>query len=219
MTDLLQEAVDSGYAAQLEAKARSAAENLLKGQQWEDWLVFGEYLAMGRNECMLRAGTNDPIGAKYNRAMNGWLTDRPWVCDIDKVSRSHAVWCWDNRDALAKLRDNMGSERQKKNHPTVMKRAYDAAQRASEKAAPKKEGTTSKAELEQQLMLLSDERDKWKQKAESADMLFDLKSDNVKVIVGVIASEVSMNKLRELANALKAEFERRSKIKNGKATS
>lgn len=215
MTDALQDAVDSGYEAQLEAKAQAAVLNLQKGQQWADWLVYGEYVAHGRNLCMLRAGSNEAIGSKYNRAMTGWLVEHAWVCDIDKVSRSHAVWCWDNREALEKLRENMGlTQRQGKNHPTVMKRAFDKAQRESEKPA-KPKATNSKAELEQQVTLLTDERDKWKQKAESADTLFDLKTDPVKMIVGVIAQGVSQNKLGELAKALKAEFDRRAKIKNG----
>lgn len=217
MTDALQTAVDSGYEAQIEAKAQAAVVNLQKGQQWSDWLAYGEYVAHGRNLCMVRAGTNEPIGAKYNRAMTGWLADHAWVCDIDKVSRNHAVWCFDNREALEKLRENMGlTQRQLKNHPTVMKRAHDKAQRESEKTA-KPKPTASKGELEQQVQLLTDERDKWKAKADAADMLFDLKADNVKTIVGVIASEVSMNKLRELSAALKAEYDRRSKIKNGSA--
>lgn len=215
MTDALQSAVDSGYEAQLEAKAQAAVSNLKQGQQWSDWLAYGEYVAHGRNECMLRAGTNEAVGAKYNRAMNDWLTQRPWVCDIDKVSRAHAVWCWDNREALVKLRENKGCDwSQKRNHPTVMKRAHDAAQRASEKTEVKKQ-TVSKAEVEQQLNLMTDDRDRWKKKAEQADMLFDLKADNVKTIVPIIANEVSVNKLGELAKALKAEFDRRSKIKNG----
>jgi hypothetical protein len=165
---------------------------------------------------MARAGTNDAVGAKYNRAMNGWLTERPWVCDIDKVSRSHAVFCWDNREAIEKLRDAMGSNRSKKNHPTVMRSHFLKEQRESEKPAPKK-ATASKADLEGQIAAMTDERDKWKQKAETADMLFDLKADKVSSIVGVIAQEVSQNKLGELAKALKAEFDRRSKIKNGGA--
>lgn len=217
MTDALQDGFDSAYQTQLEVKARDAVVNLAKGQQWEDWLTYGEYLASGRTACLLRAGTNEPVGLKYNRAMNEWLTERPWVCDVDKVSRSHAVWCFDHREELKKLRENIGvTQAQLKNHPTVMKRAYDKAQRESQKpAAPK--ATTSKADLEQQVTLLTDERDKWRKKAESADMLFDLKNDNVKTIVGIVAAEVSQNKLGELARALKAEFDRRSKIKNGGA--
>ena len=210
----VQAAVDSGYEAKLEAEAKAAVETILKSQDWAGWLKYGEYCASGRNACMLRAGTNEPVGMKYNKAMNAWLTDRPWVCDIDKVSRSHAVWCFDNREALEKLRDNMGSEKQKKNHPTVMKRAFERSQKESEKAPTKAKGP-SKAEIEQQLALMTDERDKWKKKAEQAN---DFEwSAPVKLIVGVAAQSISQNKLVELAKALKAEADRRAKIKNGGA--
>lgn len=212
----VERAMQQNYSAQKEAAAREAVATILKSKDWQAWLVFAEYCADGRNECMLKAGTNEPVGRKFAAAMNAWLADHAWVGDIDKVSRSHAVKCWELREQIEKLREIMGSnERQRKNHPTTMLRAYERSLRESEKA-PKK-ATVSKSDLEQQLALMSDERDKWRKKAESADMLFDLKGDPVKTIVPIIASEVSMNKLGELAKALKAEFDRRSKIKNGAA--
>ena len=205
---------DLGYEARIEAAAREAVGYILKGRDWESWMTYAEFCAHGRNLCMAVAGTNEPVGHKYAKAMNAWLADHPWVCDIDKVSRSHAIKCWDNRDAIEKLRGMLGAtERQKKNHPTIMLRAFERSQRDSEKAPAKPKVT--KAEIEAQLAHMTDERDKWKKKADQADMLFDLRSDNVKTIVGVIAQEVTQNKLGELAKALKAEFDRRAKIKNG----
>lgn len=40
---------------------------------WPDWLTVGRALIIGRTEALKAAGTNRPVGTRYNRAMGDWL--------------------------------------------------------------------------------------------------------------------------------------------------
>ena len=151
MTDATQEAFENEYEARIEREAEAAAKHLNEGQQWADWLAIGRLMVVGRNKAMLRGGTNEPIGAKYNKAFGEWLDARQWLRDIDKATRSHAMWCIDHLDELTRLRQNMGAtKRDNANHPTTMRRAWERMQKEGEKDpnAPKAETKAQKIERE-----------------------------------------------------------------------
>ena len=207
MTDT-QEKFDSEYEARIEREAEAAAKHLNDGQQWSDWLAIGRLMAIGRNKSMLRSGTNEPVGARYNKAFAEWLDAMQWLRVIDKATRSHAMWCVDHVDELERLRENMGqTKRESANHPTTMRRHWERAQREGEKdPAAKKEPRS--AALERELEAVSAERDKWRHKAEKDGSLFDLKQDSTKIIAQVIAQNMSPHRLRELMKALEAETAR-----------
>lgn len=203
-----QEGFDSSYEELKATEAAEAADRLKRGQSWDDWLKIGTFLNIGRNRAMLRAGTNEPIGARYVKAFSEWMGSYPWIGDIDKATRTHAMWCVDHLDELLRLRENMGlTQRLTANHPTTMRRRWEKAQKELDKPKAEKKEPKSAA-LERELEAVAAERDKWKHKAEKDGSLFDLKQDTVKIIAATIASNMSIYRLRELHKALDAEIAR-----------
>ena len=198
---------DSAYEEARAQEAADAADRLKRGQSWDDWLKIGTFLNIGRNKAMLRAGTNEPIGARYIKAFSEWMGSYAWIGDIDKATRTHSMWCVDHLDELAKLRENMGlTQRMTCNHPTTMRRRWDKAQKDGEKVAPAAGKKESRADvIQRELETVAAERDKWKHKAEKDGSLFDLKQDSTKIIASVIAQNMSPHRLRELMKALEAE--------------
>ena len=208
MTDATQDGFDSAFEELKAQEAADAADRLKRGQSWDDWLKIGTFLNIGRNKAMLRAGTNEPIGARYIKAFSEWMAVYPWIGDIDKATRIHAMWAVDHLDELLRLRENMGlTQRLTANHPTTMRRRWDKAQKELDKPKVEKKEPKSAA-LERELEAVAAERDKWKHKAEKDGSLFDLKQDTVKIIAATIASNMSIFRLRELHKALQAEIDR-----------
>ena len=212
MTDATQEGFDSSYEELKAQEAADAADRLKRGQSWDDWNKIGVFLNIGRNKAMLRAGTNEPIGARYIKAFSEWMAVYPWIGEIDKATRTHAMWCVDHGDELAKLRENMGlTQRLAANHPTTMRRKWDKANKETDKVPTEKKEPKSAA-LERELEAVAAERDKWRHKAEKDGSLFDLKNDSTKIIASVIVQNMSPHRLRELMKALEAENVRRKAV-------
>ena len=208
MSDATQDGFDSAFEELKAQEAADAADRLKRGQSWDDWLKIGTFLNIGRNKAMLRAGTNEPIGARYIKAFSEWMAVYPWIGDIDKATRIHAMWAVDHLDELLRLRENMGlTQRLTANHPTTMRRRWEKAQKELDKPKVEKKEPKSAA-LERELEAVAAERDKWKHKAEKDGSLFDLKQDTVKIIAATIASNMSIYRLRELHKALQAEIDR-----------
>jgi hypothetical protein len=110
--------------------AAEAAERIKRGQHWLDWMYIAEGLEVGRLKAMRRAGTNRPIGSGYNKAFGEWLDPRPWARDLDKPTRTHLFWCVDHRNEIERWRETLArNERARLNHPTAMKRRYEATHR------------------------------------------------------------------------------------------
>jgi hypothetical protein len=208
MTDAMQDTFDADYEAARAQEAADAATRLKRGQSWDDWLMIGIFLNIGRNKAMVRAGTNEPIGARYIKAFSEWMGSYAWIGDIDKATRTHAMWCVDHVDELVRLRENMGlTQRLTANHPTTMRRRWEKAQKELDKPPAAKKEPKSAA-LERELEAVAAERDKWKHKAEKDGSLFDLKQDSTKIIASVIVANMSPHRLRELHKALQAEIDR-----------
>lgn len=209
MTDATQEAFDSDYELARAQEAADAADRLKRGQSWDDWIKIGTFLNIGRNKSMLRAGTNEPIGARYIKAFSEWMGSYTWIGDIDKATRTHAMWCVDHLDELLRLRENMGlTQRLTANHPTTMRRRWEKAQKELDKPKTIEKKETRSAVLERELEAVAAERDKWRHKAEKDGSLFDLKQDSTKIIASVIVANMSPHRLRELHKALQAEIDR-----------
>ena len=206
MTDATQEGFDSAFEEARAQEAAEAADRLKRGQAWDDWVKIGVFLNIGRNKAMLRAGTNEPIGARYIKAFSEWMSVYAWIGDIDKATRVHAMWCIDHLEDCTRLRENMGlTQRLTCNHPTTMRRRWDKSQKEIDKPQ-----TTAKKEsradvIQRELEQVAADRDKWRHKAEKDGSLFDLKQDSTKIIASVIAQNMSPHRLRELMKALEAE--------------
>jgi hypothetical protein len=212
MTDATQEGFDSAFEELKAQEAADAADRLKRGQSWDDWLKVGVFLNIGRNKAMLRAGTNEPIGARYIKAFSEWMALYAWIGDIDKATRTHAMWCVDHLEELAKLRENMGlTQRMTCNHPTTMRRRWDKSQKEVDKAPTAKKESRADV-IQRELEATAAERDKWRHKAEKDGSLFDLKNDSTKIIASVIVQNMSPHRLRELMKALEAENVRRKAV-------
>jgi hypothetical protein len=122
------------------------------------------------------------------------------------------MWSADHAVELRRLRENMGQTlRDRSNHPTVMRRKWEASQKGEKAASEKKE--TKAQKVERELEAVTAERDKWKREAERDGSLFDLKNDAAPLIAKVIVSHVSPYKLGEIVKALTAERERMKAVK------
>lgn len=202
MTDATQDTFDQAYELKSEQEAAEAAARIRNNQSWDDWLKIGAFLVIGRNKAMARAGTNEPIGARYNKSFGEWLDSRQWLRDIDKATRVHAMWCADHIPELQTIRENMGQTmRERANHPTVMRRKWEKLQREGDKAPDERKEPKAKA-LERELEALAAERDKWKHKAEKDGSLFDVKNDTPKQIALALRHNVTTYRLGEIHKAI-----------------
>ncbi len=67
-----------------------------KDQQWDKWMAVGAALAVGREEAMYLAGTNNPEGKNYNKCFGDWLKQHGFD-KIDKGDRSRLFECGEHR--------------------------------------------------------------------------------------------------------------------------
>lgn len=196
-----------------EIAAITAWENLKRGASWNDWKAICHRLMDGRVAAMARAGTNQPVGKRYNVAFSDWLDERKWAREIDKASRNHAMWCAEKEAAIDKWRETVGlTQRLMMNHPSTVKRNFERMNVDTDKE--KKPETETKAQkVERELEALAAERDKWKRQAEKDGSLFDLKNDGVKLIAETMAQNMTDWRFNELLKAMTVERDRRKAIK------
>ena len=178
-----------------------------RGDHWPYWLAVGEGLLTGRHLAMRRAGTNVPVGSAYSKAFGLWLDAHQWARDLDKATRNHAMWAADHRDAIERWRETLAENvRARINHPTTMKRAYEAAHQDAK--AEKPASDTSTQNLEREIERLAGEFAVWRKRIETQGSLFDLKQDKVEDVAHAIAGNVSFERLTSLQEALAVEIAR-----------
>jgi hypothetical protein len=193
-----------------EELAAEAATRIKTGQHWTDWMMVGDGLMVGRHIAMHSAGTNAPKGKGYAKAFSAWMATRSWAFELDNPTRHDLFWCVDHRSEIEVWRDTLAqNERTRINHPSAMKRRFEATHRMKDDvdAAPKRE--TRYQKLEREFEQVATERDQLKKKFASGDgSLFDLKRDSAADIAKTIAANVTFNKLKtiqqELAKAIAA---------------
>jgi hypothetical protein len=195
--------VDQAISESDARKEQLAAEAFLRirsGQHWSDWMFIADGLLVGRAYAMRRAGTNQPVGRAYNTAFGAWMTDRPWARDLDKKDRGDLFWCADHRSEIEAWRETLAqNERARLNHPTALRRRYEASHKAVAKDpnAPKKE--TGKEALMRENAELWDKVKKLERQVEDGDgSLFDLRRDSINTIVDVIAGTVPLGRFESL---------------------
>ena len=151
-----------------------------KDAHWTDWMFIADGIAVGQAKAMRAAGTNRPYGKAFTRAMGSWLKDRPWANRYDKGTRSNLLWCADHRSEIDAWRDTLAqNERAKLNHPTALKRRYDAAHRPVTAIDPNAQPKETKTEaLMRDNAQLWDENAKLKRQVQAGEgSLFDLRRD------------------------------------------
>jgi hypothetical protein len=180
-----------------ERKEKAAADAYVRirsGQHWLDWMFVAEGLGVGRRWAQRKGGTDDIQSPHYKRAFKEWMAPRPWAKDLDSPTRAHLFWCLDWRNDIDQWRETLAqNDRAKLNHPTAMKRRYEATHRERENAvdpnAPKKE--TSREALVRENEDLWARVKKLERQREAGDgNLFDLERDKPEDIARCIVEEM-----------------------------
>ena len=199
-----------------ERKERAAAEAMRRiksGQHWRDWMAVAEGLGVGRSKCLFAVGTNNVQNPKYKREFKGWMAAQPdrWPLDLDSPTRTHLFWCLDFANEIERWRDTLAqNERAKLNHPTAMKRRYEAAHRdvavVAAKAKTKTDAEIARDEeldkLKGEIEMRNREIDFLKTKPTTDGGLFDLNLDTALNIAKTIRGNTSLARARGIRDAL-----------------
>jgi hypothetical protein len=200
-----------------ERKEKAAAEAYVRirsGQHWRDWMFVAEGLGVGRRWAQHKAGTDDVQSPRYKKAFKEWMRDRPWAQDLDSPTRAHLFWCLEWRNDIEQWRETLAAnERAKLNHPTALKRRFEAAHRIIEpdlKTA--KRETALEAHIRENESLHAQVQ-KLERQIEAGDgSLFDLRRDQIDDIVNVIVGRISLGRLEKLTNAMVAKLRELKKV-------
>jgi hypothetical protein len=210
-------------AAELKAhKLRLAAEadrRIKSGAHWEDWCQIADGFLIGRIEAFQMSGTNNENDQRYKRAFKRWMDDNPWSKNYERALRSHLFWVAENRSEIDVWRRTLAqNEREKLNHPSSVKRRFDAAQRLGGKDpnAPKKPNDKEaliarNAELEAENAAL---KRKYK---EDGGSLFNLVNDPLPMIAKIMGEEMGRTRLMLAQKEIAKEISRLTKLYKAQA--
>ena len=159
---------------------------LKQGHSIERWHEAGDALNAMQADAMAAAHTNAPVGKGYNLAYAALADHTVHLRNLDKGTRSNAMWLATNwADVTTWLKTLGVTTRMQLNHPTAIKRRYDAANRVppvtvegeGKRASPQRQ-------LKDQLIKVQEENDLLRKKSgggllpsataeELADMIAD----------------------------------------------
>jgi hypothetical protein len=212
--------------ARKEQLAAEAFQRIRTGQHWSDWMFIADGLLVGRNWAMRRAGMNQPVGRAYNTEFGDWMAERPWARDLDKKDRGDLFWCADHRSEIEAWRETLAQNvRGRLNHPTALRRRYEATHRseAAEAAKPPKPSGTAALEIEiermsKELAARDQEIEFLKAAPQTDGSLFDLIKTPAKTIAKIILQNAKPARAKAIRDALtqaisKAEERFREKAK------
>jgi hypothetical protein len=177
---------------------RQAADRLISGHAWSDWVAVGRALVIGRAEAMREAHTNKPEGRLYAAAFARWLahTGLDRVAG-DKGTRSHLLDLIDHLDAVETWRKTLPVNRRLQlNHPRAVR---DQWRKSTVVPDPNKQAKPSSvAMLKESVATLSEENQRLKQ-ANGGNQFTaqDRPADVVKILVSMFPAS-KLTKIREL---------------------
>jgi hypothetical protein len=103
-----------------------AIRRIRQHEDYSHWVAVGKALLRLQEEAMRLSASNSPQGRGYTaiRAeLGSWVPD---LDEIDKASKSHAVWLAKNLAAVEKWRETLWFNlRDTLNHPSSIKRRYE----------------------------------------------------------------------------------------------
>lgn len=178
-----------------EEKERLAAEASVRiktGQQWRDWMAVGDGLMVGRKHALRKANANEPSTPGYRKAFADWRASRPWA-NRDKATTAHLFWAVENHTEIERWRETLSEDLHAKiNHPSVMKRRFEARTKVPRPEGQKKRQTTRDTVVELQAEL--DRRD-----ADGVQVPKGSKPDD---IVAVITGALTAAEVRQVVALL-----------------
>jgi hypothetical protein len=199
-----------------EKLAGEAWERIKQGNHWLDWRYIADRIYDGRQWAKSRVGlspTDKPMGSRYAKAFGEWLDERRWARELDKTTRAHLAWYVENRTRVEAWRDTLvANECARLNHPSVVKRRYEAAHRFT----PPVVDNPNAARLGSKNQRLQRELEKVSTQLEAANRrlaggdgsLFDLKRDSADDIARVIIEAVPLERARAIQSSLSEEIKR-----------
>jgi hypothetical protein len=189
-------------------RGNAAVVWLRKHEGIERWRETGEAANDLQAAAMAAAHTNRPVGKGYNAYWAELAAHVPDLRDLNSATRTHAMWLateWETVNVwLATLTHE---ERWRLNHPTAIRRRYDAKHNVPKRDEDGKEGKASPiasykarcAELETENAQLREQL----RHARDDGSLFNLATDTAYTIGRVIGNTVSERKAEAIANAIR----------------
>jgi hypothetical protein len=101
---------------------RQAWQRLKDGgrRDWDDWLLIAKALQIGRAASLMAAGTNRPVGSRYNKEMSVWLR-QAGLDGINNQERYRALQVLENLAQITTWRDTLPeAKRARLNHPNAI---------------------------------------------------------------------------------------------------
>jgi hypothetical protein len=179
---------------------QAAWQRLNDCQTWNDWLLVGEALLVGRSEAMTAARTNKPEGRRYNEEMAAWLKATNFT-NIDKGTRSRLLDCIEHRAEIEKWRATLTTtERLKINHPTSILRHWQRKTIIPDQTALTKLSPTAK--LKASIVGLEEQNFRMKREIERGGGDLWSPVDTAKDIAVVIFSRLGRSKVIEVSREL-----------------
>jgi hypothetical protein len=113
-----------------------AIRRIRQHEDYHHWHAVGRAFLRLQDEAMRLSGSNSPLGRGYT-AMRAALGSRvPDLETINRTARAHAVWLAQNFAAVEAWRATLTPQvREHLNHPSVVRRRYDADHRIGTQAA------------------------------------------------------------------------------------
>ena len=186
---------------QVIARAQEAANRLVAGASWQDWLAVGRALRIGRAHAMYEAGTNQPTGSRYAACFGRWLAAVKLDKVADKATRSRLFDLLDNLDAVEKWHQSLPTNRRLAiNHPNTVWRHWQRSKVVPDPNKPRPPSPVTK--LKQSLAEIEEENARLKQL--NGGNTFTGK-DTARDVVRVLRATFTENKLAEIRRLRKAE--------------
>jgi len=105
-------------------RGREAWERLKADRTWEDWMLTGTALTIGRDECLAATHSNDVGDKRYRNAFGSWM-DENGFGDMDKGERKHLFDCMEHRAEIEAWRATLTMNvRLSLNHPRSVLRRW-----------------------------------------------------------------------------------------------
>lgn len=177
----------------------AAMKWLHRGESVERWREVGDAVNGLQTAAMELAMTNKAAGRNYNKAWSDLAEHVPHLRDLNSATRAHASWMATNWETVQRwLFTLAANQRMQLNHPTTIRRKYDAAHRVPEE---KDAGLSPVAQARQTIMEQQEEIDRLRRMAGEGS-LFDLKRDTAEQIGRVILNTIGENKVTQLIKTL-----------------
>jgi hypothetical protein len=179
-------------------RGRAAWERLKDGRSWDDWMMTGEAVLIGRSECLGATHTNDLNSKRYRDAFSEWMEVNGFG-EMDKGERARLFECLDNRAAIEAWRATLtGPERRRLNHPQSVLRRWRA--RTVEGRAT----VTSDRPSKNQIIAAQEERidELEAQTSKVPGDQYDLKTTNPSEIARIIIEATTLDRVEALIKQL-----------------